>query len=169
AVRHKLHDPVLDTAISFAVPFIAYIPAEAMHASGVIAVVAAGLYSGHRGAHLSPQSRISERFNWRTLQFVLENGVFLLMGAQLAGIVREVHADKLSVDQAVELGLLATAILIVVRFLFVWPLMLVVRQQERRTVRRFSTFTRMYERVRSRIEGPARESARRERLERALE
>jgi CPA1 family monovalent cation:H+ antiporter len=167
-IRRKLNDPILDTAISFAVPFIAYLPAEELNASGVIAVVAAGLYSGHQSAHFSPQSRISERLNWRTLQFVLENGVFLLMGAQLAGIVGDVHVDKLSADKAVYLGLLVTAILIVLRFAFVWPLLLAVRRGDRRTV---SLFPRMkeFDRLRRSRRGPARSEERRERFDRAVE
>jgi CPA1 family monovalent cation:H+ antiporter len=147
-IRRKLDEPILDTAISFAVPFIAYIPAEELHASGVIAVVAAGLYSGHRSAHFSPQSRISERFNWRTLQFVLENGVFLLMGAQLAGIVAGVRAEELPAHHAVLLGLLATGILMALRFLFVWPLMLAVRRGERRAITRFERLSGMIDRFR---------------------
>ncbi len=108
-VRRKLNNPMLDTAISFAVPFIAFLPAEQLGASGVIAVVAVGLYSGHQSARqFSAQSRISERLNWRTVQFVIENGVFLLMGAQISGIIAGVHADDLSVDQAIYYGLLVT-------------------------------------------------------------
>lgn len=91
-VRSKLRDPVLDTAVSFAVPFLAYIPAEELGASGVLAVVVTGIYTGHNSARfLSPQSRISERVNWRTVQFLLENGVFLLMGAEIKAIVGEVE------------------------------------------------------------------------------
>lgn len=87
-VRSKLRDPVLDTAVSFAVPFLAYIPAEALGASGVLAVVVVGIYSGHNSARfLSSPSRISERINWRTAQFLLENGVFLLMGAEIKGVI----------------------------------------------------------------------------------
>lgn len=163
-IRRRLREPTLDTAISFAVPFIAYIPAEQLHCSGVIAVVTAGLYSGHRSVHLTPASRTSERLNWRTLQFMLENGVFLLMGAQLAGIVREVHADKLSADQAVYLGLLATAILILVRFAFVWPLLLAVRHGEQLRIARSSRLTAAAERLRSLAGGPARFERRRQRL-----
>ncbi|HWM34689.1 MAG TPA: sodium:proton antiporter [Pseudolysinimonas sp.] len=169
-IRRKLHEPVLDTAISFAVPFIAYIPAEELHASGVIATVAAGLYSGHSAAHFTPQSRISERFNWRTLQFVLENGVFLLMGAQLAGIVSEVHADKLSADKAVYYGLLAAAILIGVRFAFVWPLLLVVRNGEQRAISQYSRVGALAERMRvSARVAAGRYARRRERFERAVD
>lgn len=168
-IRRRLHEPVLDTAISFAVPFIAYIPAEEFKASGVIAVVAAGLYSGHSSAHFTPQSRISERLNWRTLQFVLENGVFLLMGAQLAGIVGNVHADKLSADRAVYLGLLVTAILIVLRFVFVWPLLLVVRRGERRAIARSPRVAEWVDRLRRSRRGPARSEQRRERFDRAID
>jgi CPA1 family monovalent cation:H+ antiporter len=168
-VRRKLNEPILDTAISFAVPFIAYIPAEELGASGVIAVVAAGLYSGHSSARFSPQSRIAERFNWRTLQFVLENGVFLLMGAQLAGIVGDVHADKLSADKAVYLGLLATAILIALRFAFVWPLLAVVRRNERRAVSQYSRIGAFADRMRTLRGGTERFEKRRARFDRAVD
>jgi CPA1 family monovalent cation:H+ antiporter len=169
-IRRRLDEPILDTAISFAVPFIAYIPAEELNASGVIAVVAAGLYSGHRSAHFSPQSRISERFNWRTLQFVLENGVFLLMGAQLAGIVQGVRAEELPAHHAVLLGLLAAGILMALRFLFVWPLMLAVRGGEQRAISRFERLTGMIDRMRSRVRvrGGDGGGRRRERFELAV-
>ena len=146
--RRRLKDPVLDTAISFAVPFLAFLPAEELKASGVIAVVAAGIYSGHFGPRfLGPQSRFSEAFNWRTIQFVLENGVFLLMGAQLAGIVAQVHVDELSADKAVYLGLALTAILIVLRFAFVWPLLWLVRRQDAGHAARVSRITEFVHRI----------------------
>jgi CPA1 family monovalent cation:H+ antiporter len=130
-VRSKLKDPMLDTAISLAVPFIAFIPAENFHASGVLAVVVAGLYSGHHGARkFSAQARISERLNWRTVQFVLENGVFLLMGVQISSLISTVRKDELSADQAVYLGFLMTLIVLVIRFAFIGPLVLVLRRQE---------------------------------------
>ncbi|MCU1417859.1 MAG: sodium:proton antiporter [Schumannella sp.] len=166
-VRRKLNEPILDTAISFAVPFLAYLPAEELKASGVIAVVAAGLYSGHRSAHFTPQSRISERFNWRTLQFVLENGVFLLMGAQLAGIVADVHVDQLSADKAVYLGLLVTAILIALRFVFVWPLLGAVRRSERRAISQGPRISAFVERIQRARGGSERFERRRARFERA--
>nr|WP_216844965.1 sodium:proton antiporter [Rathayibacter sp. VKM Ac-2857] len=135
-VRSKLRDPVLDTAVSFAVPFLAYIPAEELGASGVLAVVVTGIYTGHNSARfLSPQSRISERVNWRTAQFLLENGVFLLMGAEIKAIVGEVEPGGVGVDTAVYLGLATVVILIVLRTLFVWPLLLWLRGSGRRAER----------------------------------
>lgn len=148
-VRRRLDQPILDTAISFAVPFIAYLPAEELGASGVIAVVVAGIYSGHQSARLSPPSRVAERLNWRTLQFVLENGVFLLMGAQLAGIVADIEEGDVPWHQAVALGVLAAAILMVLRFGFVWPLLLAVRRGERRNAARAAQHLAAVDRVKA--------------------
>ena len=168
-VRRKLNNPMLDTAISFAVPFIAFIPAEEVGASGVIAVVTVGLYSGHQSARqFSAQSRISERLNWRTVQFVIENGVFLLMGAQISGIIAGVHADDLSVDQAIYLGLLVTAILIVLRYIFIVPLLFFIRLGEQRADVRTSMLERLLERVRAMMGGTTFER-RKERLERVVD
>ena len=148
-VRRRLNQPILDTAISFAVPFIAYIPAEELHASGVIAVVAAGIYSGHQSARFSPQSRITERLNWRTVQFVLENGVFLLMGAQLSGIVSDIETGDLAWHEAVALGVLCAGILMALRFGFVWPLLALVRRGERRAMDRSKRIEVVADRVKT--------------------
>ena len=94
AVRRHVQDPVLDTTLSFVAPFLAYLPAEAVHASGVLAVVVTGLLLGHKSPSLqSAASRLSEQTNWRTVQFMLENAVFLLIGLQLPDIV-SVAADN---------------------------------------------------------------------------
>ncbi|WIV53553.1 Na+/H+ antiporter [Amycolatopsis nalaikhensis] len=96
-IRARLNEPVLDTALSFAVPFIAYIPAEAIHGSGVLAVVIAGLILGHKAPQiLSGSTRLASRLNWQTIQFLLENMVFLLIGLQLRRIIAEVTESGLS-------------------------------------------------------------------------
>lgn len=133
AVRARLRNPVLTTATSFAVPFLAYLPAEYAGASGVLSVVLAGLVTGHHGAKvLTAQDRISERLNWHTIQFVLENGVFLLLGVELKGLVQAVEADQLGVASALLIGLLISAVLIVVRMVYVFPLTAGLRQDSKR-------------------------------------
>ena len=90
-VRRRVEDPLTDTAISLVTPFTAYVLAEEIQASGVIAVVVAGLLLGHRSPVLqTASSRIAERMNWRTIAFVLENVVFLLIGLQAARLVEDV-------------------------------------------------------------------------------
>ncbi|ARJ06974.1 sodium:proton antiporter [Humibacter sp. BT305] len=136
-VRSKLDDPVLDTALSLAVPFVAFMPAEALGASGVLAVVVAGLYTGHAApSRFSPQSRISDRINWRTIQFLLENGVFLLIGLEIRTLVEDVDDSVLSVGASVGIGLIATLALILLRYLWIGPLVFGLRQRERRAERR---------------------------------
>lgn len=131
-VRSKLSDPVLDTALSIAVPFIAFVPAEQLHASGVLAVVVAGLYTGHAApAKFSPQSRISDRINWRTIQFLLENGVFLLIGLEIRTLIGDVDPTVLGVWDSIGIGLLATVALVVIRYLWIGPLVYALGRRAR--------------------------------------
>lgn len=135
--RSRINQPVLTTAISFVVPFLAFIPAEELHASGVLAVVVAGLVTGAKSArHLTAQDRISERMNWRTAQLLLENGVFLVMGFSVSSIIAEVDREHLSVWGAVGIGLLACLALVIIRALFVVPLVLSLRHEQRKAIRK---------------------------------
>ena len=96
-VRRLIDDVVLDTTLSFAAPYIAFLPAEEIHASGVLAVVVTGLLLGHRAPVLqSASSRIAENINWRTVQFLLENVVFLLIGLQVRRILSSVSRTHLA-------------------------------------------------------------------------
>jgi monovalent cation/hydrogen antiporter len=159
-VRSKLNNPMLDTVISLAVPFIAYIPAEKLLGSGVLAVVVAGLYSGHQGArHFSAQARISERLNWRTAQFVIENGVFLLMGFQIRTLLTEVNTDKATAN-AILLGLFMALLLLVIRFIFIGPLLFLLRRGQSRDETRHTRIEAALDRLRSAV--PTRRGARRQ-------
>ncbi|MCS5716087.1 sodium:proton antiporter [Herbiconiux sp. CPCC 205716] len=136
-VRSKLSDPVLDTALSLAVPFVAFVPAEQLGASGVLAVVVAGLYTGHASpTKFSPQSRISDRINWRTIQFLLENGVFLLIGLEIRTLIEAVQPEILTVEASFGIGLLATVALVLIRYLWIGPLVFALGQREKRNERR---------------------------------
>lgn len=85
--RH-VTDTVPTVAISFLSPWIAYLPAEALHASGVIAAVVCGVATGHAAPiSQTAQSRVAERLNWASMRFLLENMVFLLIGLQTRTIV----------------------------------------------------------------------------------
>lgn len=97
-IRRHIRDPVLDTSLSFVAPYIAFVPAQAAHASGAVAVVVTGLVLGHRAPVLqTAASRIAESTNWSTVQFLLENTVFMLIGLQLRGILNDVHDASLAV------------------------------------------------------------------------
>ncbi|GAA1912438.1 Na+/H+ antiporter [Nocardioides hwasunensis] len=96
-LRKRITDPLMDTAISFLIPFAAFVAAEEIEASGVISVVVVGLLLGHKAPIIqTAQSRITERITWRTIAFVLENTVFLLIGLQLHWILTDVAESSLS-------------------------------------------------------------------------
>ncbi|MGP5362871.1 cation:proton antiporter [Brachybacterium tyrofermentans] len=129
-IRSKIDQPVLTTAISFVVPFIAFLPTELANASGVLAVVAAGLVTGASSVRrLSVADRNAERTNWLTVQLLLENGVFLLMGLQLRTLVTDVSEGGLSVWHAVWVGLAVTVLLGLIRVAFVVPVVFTARRR----------------------------------------
>ena len=121
-IRKHVTDPVLDTGISLVVPFATYLAAEEIHASGVVAVVVAGLLLGHKAPVLqTAQSRIAERMNWRTLAFMLENTVFLLIGLQARWLVDDVRASTLPTGTIIGVCLATLAAVVVLRMLWVFP------------------------------------------------
>ena len=122
-IRYYLvRDPVLDGAISLVIPFAAFIAAEEIHASGVIAVVVAGLLLGHKAPIVqTAQSRIAERLNWRMVAFLLENTVFLLIGLQAWWIVEGAVDSDLGIGRIVALCLSALGACIVLRLAWVFP------------------------------------------------
>lgn len=126
-VRRRVEDVVLDTTLSLLAPFVAFIAAEKLsisqtHPSGVLAVVITGAMLGHCTDQLqSARARLSERINWATTQFVLENAVFLLIGLQVREVLDAVSRSSLSGGRLLLVCggvLLAT---IVSRFVWVFP------------------------------------------------
>jgi monovalent cation/hydrogen antiporter len=121
AIRKRVSDPVLDTTISFIAPFLAYLPAEAIHASGVLAVVVTGLILGHKSPILqSASSRLSEQTNWRTVQFVLENTVFLVIGLQVPDTIRAAWESEIGHDRVVMLCVSVLVATIITRIVWVY-------------------------------------------------
>ena len=127
------------------VPFAAYLPAEELgyhesHGSGVIAVVTAGLLLGHKSQIIqSGQSRLNERVNWGTIQFLLENTVFLLIGLQARrdrgrdGASRRCRAGR---SPASALAVLATVIVLRMIWVFLMRISLFRRHARQRRRRR---------------------------------
>lgn len=87
-LRRWAHDVLTANAISLATPFVTYLVAEQLSASGVLAVVVCGLIVGHDSPRLeSGASRLQTRAVWRLVNFLLEGLVFLLIGHQLPAII----------------------------------------------------------------------------------
>ncbi len=129
-VRKRLTDPLLDSGLSFITPFGAYVAAEELGGSGVIAVVVAGLLLGHKAPIVqTAQSRIQERMNWSSIAFLLESAVFLLIGLQAFTIIDNVTRGDVSLGRVTAVcgGVLAAVIVLrlvwvsLARFLLVRP------------------------------------------------
>ncbi|MDX6433012.1 MAG: monovalent cation/hydrogen antiporter [Streptosporangiaceae bacterium] len=88
----RLDDPLVETAVPVLAPFAAYLIAETVHASGVIAVVVSGLYLGHKFFESSAMSRLLGISVWRVMVFMLESVVFLLIGLQLTAVLSGLSA-----------------------------------------------------------------------------
>ena len=148
-VRSKLTNPVHDTVISFVVPFVAFLPAEEIGASGVLAVVVTGLYTGHHSAsRFSATARMNERLNWRTLQFVIENGVFLIMGLELHTLVDAVSGNDLQLGHLPLIAIGVVVMLIAIRALFLVPLLFSMRRNLGRYQLRSAGFMKISRRLR---------------------
>jgi CPA1 family monovalent cation:H+ antiporter len=133
-IRRQLHAPVLDTSLSLVTPYLAFIVAQLLHGSGVLAVVIAGLFLGYRSPTVqSAEARIAERINWRTIEYLLENAVFLFIGLNLRHIVEAAwdggHGPGLGGTIAASVGILLA--LIVARFIWVFGLTLIYRHGPR--------------------------------------
>ncbi|MGY1744803.1 cation:proton antiporter domain-containing protein [Blastococcus sp. SYSU D00695] len=120
-LRARLRDPVLDTLVSFVAPYLAFLPAEEVHASGVLATVVTGLTL----AQLSPRvqtasARVTEAITWRTVAFVLENAVFLVIGMQLPALLRALQDGGPSGWRVALVCAGALVATIVARFAFVF-------------------------------------------------
>jgi len=134
-LRRHVHDPLTDTSVSLVTPFASYLLAEAIHSSGVLALVVTGLLLGH----LSPRqqsalSRIFERTNWSTIQFVLENVVFLLIGLQVQQIVSQLQQSTLPLGQIVLASVSVLVAVVVLRFVWVFASVYMIRLLPTRVV-----------------------------------
>lgn len=120
-IRRRVTDPVFDVALSLVIPFACYLLAEEIHASGVIAVVVAGLLLGHKAPVLqTAQSRLAERTNWRTIAFLLENTVFALIGLQASWLLEDLSDSELSGARIVGVCVATLAAVIVLRLAWVF-------------------------------------------------
>ena len=132
-IRKHIRDPILDTTLSFVAPWVAFIPAEAIHASGVLAVVVTGLLLGHKSPKLqTAASRIAENTNWRTIAFLLENAVFLLIGLELRTVIEGISNTSLSGLEIVVTCVSVLAATIAARFVWINGIVLVFKYGPRR-------------------------------------
>ncbi|MFC7344426.1 Na+/H+ antiporter [Saccharopolyspora griseoalba] len=119
-IRALLRDDMLESAVGLIVPFFAYLVAEEVGASGVLAVVVAGLYLGHRSTSRSAATRLQDRAVWSAADTLLEAVVFALIGLQLSTVVAGVSTGFGPLLLA---GALLTAAVVLARVVWVFGAM----------------------------------------------
>jgi CPA1 family monovalent cation:H+ antiporter len=118
-VHKRIKSPLLDNAVSLLTPYLVFLPAERIHASGVVAVVVTGLYLGHRLPTLmNAGSRLQMEAFWRMVKFLLEGAVFLLVGLQLKVVVRDLDTPWGDAALAIVVVVL---VVIVARIVWLFP------------------------------------------------
>lgn len=138
AVRLRLGDWELESAAGLVVPFAAYLVAEelhipgtpeGLHPSGVLAVVVAGLYLGHRSPEGGFATRLQDSAVWKAADTVLEALVFALIGLQLTVVAGEVEGELLMLTAV---GLALTLVAIAARPAWVFPVAYLRQRLSRR-------------------------------------
>lgn len=132
ALRRWVRDPVLETALGLVVPFAAYLAGEEIGASGVLAVVAAGLFAGRQLPRMGFASRLQEEPVWEALDTLLEALVFGLIGIQLRFVVAAVADSAYDTGAVVLAGFVVLVTVIAVRFAGVFALGFAVRAAQAR-------------------------------------
>ncbi|ROQ38225.1 CPA1 family monovalent cation:H+ antiporter [Frondihabitans sp. PhB188] len=119
-LRIHVKDPVVEIVIGLILPFLAYITAEQLQGSGVLAVVAAGLYVGYNSPKAGYASRLQERPIWAAADVTLEGFVFALIGLQLSTVVNDVTESGRDLGQSVGVAFVVLGVVIVVRPIFIF-------------------------------------------------
>jgi monovalent cation/hydrogen antiporter len=132
-IRRRLDDPPTEVTISLFTGYAAFLPADELGLSGVLATVTAGLYLGWRAPELaSPETRLQSFSLWSILTFLLNATLFVLIGLQLPVIVDGVEESGIAMSTAIAYGLLASVAVIVLRFVWTFAATVAVRTLDRR-------------------------------------
>jgi monovalent cation/hydrogen antiporter len=119
-IEKKINDAPIEITITIITPYFAYLVAEGLHSSGVIATVACGIYLGHTTSiYLSTRARLQAAAVWETLTFVLNGIVFILIGLQLPHVLADIRSQGIA--RLFMSGLLFSGVVILLRLVWVYP------------------------------------------------
>jgi monovalent cation/hydrogen antiporter len=131
-VRQRIEDPLVEITISLVTPYAAYIPAEELGVSGVLAVVAAGVYLGWRNPETTaPRTRLQAFSVWEALPFLLNSVLFILVGLQLPNVLESISGEY-SVTSVLLYATLVILAVIGTRLLWTFPAAYLPRYLSRR-------------------------------------
>lgn len=127
-----IDDGPIELVVSLVVPYAAYLAGERAHASGVLAVVACGIYLSRKSVgFFSPAVRLQVNGAWEALTFMLNGLVFVLIGLQLPYVLAGIHG-KYGLGTLVFYGAVFSGVLILLRMIWVFPAVKIASFVERR-------------------------------------
>ena len=111
----------IDAALTLMTPYLLYLGAEQFHFSGVMAVVTGGLFISYRSHEIfkNGNTRLNMLGVWTTVIFVMNAMVFVLIGLSLPSIINGL--EESSLIQGIKYGVIISIIIILIRFLWVYP------------------------------------------------
>jgi Na+/H+ antiporter len=119
-IEHRIDDAPIEIALSILTPYAAYLAADSIRASGVLAVVACGLYLSHRSSgFFSPGVRLQAYAVWDSLTFILNGLVFIFIGLQLPYVLQGTRDHSLR--ELLMYGVFFSAFLILLRLIWMFP------------------------------------------------
>ncbi|OFJ52091.1 cation:proton antiporter [Mycolicibacterium grossiae] len=119
-IRRRLANPGLETVQGLVVPFAAFIAAEELHASGVLAVVVAGFVVGNGTLDAGYQTRLQERYVWNSVDVLLEAFVFAYIGLHLRFVLEDLREAHESLGEVAVASAVVLLIVLVIRPLSVF-------------------------------------------------
>src|SRR4029453_17428049 len=118
-IRSRIEDTPVEITISLLTPYAAFLPAEQLGASGVIATVVAGLYVGQLGSHImGADARLTGHAVWDTVTFLLNGVVFIVTGLEVPLLLGEL-APSVAVPLG-GVGLVVSVVLVLVRAIWIF-------------------------------------------------
>jgi monovalent cation/hydrogen antiporter len=134
AVRRRIDDPQTEITISILSGYAAYLPAEQLGLSGVVAAVTIGIYMGwHTPELTTPLMRIQGYAVWEILQFLLNAVLFLLVGLQLPGVIEGLSGQR--PGELLRAAALVATVVIGVRYLWLFAVPWLARTLAHRRLR----------------------------------
>jgi CPA1 family monovalent cation:H+ antiporter len=137
AIRRRTEDPTTEITISLFSGYAAFLPADQVGASGVLAAVTCGVYIGWRAPELvSPTTRLQSIPIWEILVFLLNATLFILIGLQLPVIVDGLRESGVNAGEAIADAALVTALVILTRLVWSFGVTAIIRTLDRRPQQR---------------------------------
>ena len=134
-IRKRTPDPQISVTISLVSGYAAFVPANAIGTSGVLAAVTTGIYMGLRGPSIIPaRVRLQGFFTWDILDFLINSALFVLVGLQLRGIVE--NLSGYTRGELVGWALAVCGVTVLIRIVWFFTVPYLIRALDRRPAQR---------------------------------